>query len=228
MANFKKHRDVSLVLSIGLASIFFLVGVISLIEVLVLIFIGTVSGFLPDLDHSESIPNKSMFNLLTFIGLVILSIVLYGEYNIELFLLIIFSSFIFIRYILKFIYDKIVIHRGMFHSIPTGLLFSFLSIDFLYHFSDLNLDLILVIGFFIFIGYISHLLLDEIYSVDVFGFNIKTSFGTALKVFSFKYMYSSLFVYGLLFVSIYFLPDFNNIFNILLNIFEKVSNFLLK
>ena len=38
-------------------------------------------------------------------------------------------------------------------------------------------------GLFLFIGFLIHLALDEIYSVDVEGRTIKKSFGTALKLF---------------------------------------------
>ena len=40
---------------------------------------------------------------------------------------------------------------------------------------------------FMFIGYLTHLTLDEIYSVDVLGAHIKKSFGTALKFVDMRY-----------------------------------------
>ena len=36
---------------------------------------------------------------------------------------------------------------------------------------------------FMFVGYMTHLILDEIYSVDVLNERIKSSFGSALKLF---------------------------------------------
>src|SRR5262249_42268793 len=39
-------------------------------------------------------------------------------------------------------------------------------------------------GLFVFIGYLTHLTLDELYSVDLTGTKIKKSFGTALKIIS--------------------------------------------
>lgn len=38
-----------------------------------------------------------------------------------------------------------------------------------------------------FVGYLVHLLLDEIYSVDITGRRLKASFGTALKFFDKRY-----------------------------------------
>ena len=50
------------------------------------------------------------------------------------------------------------------------------------------------------IGFMSHLLLDEIYSVDVRGVRLKKSFGTALKFVSFDKPQKTVFTYMLLFV----------------------------
>jgi hypothetical protein len=44
---------------------------------------------------------------------------------------------------------------------------------------------------FMFVGYITHLTLDEIYSVDVMDTRLKASFGTALKLFDRRHVYAS-------------------------------------
>ncbi len=38
-------------------------------------------------------------------------------------------------------------------------------------------------GLFVFIGFLIHLILDEIYAVDFSGARLKRSFGSALKLF---------------------------------------------
>jgi len=48
------------------------------------------------------------------------------------------------------------------------------------------------LGSFCFIGYLTHLSLDEIYSVDLLNTTIKRSFGTALKPLSMKYKKESM------------------------------------
>ena len=45
---------------------------------------------------------------------------------------------------------------------------------------------------FMFVGYLTHLTLDEIYSVDVMDTRLKSSFGTALKFFDRRHFYASL------------------------------------
>jgi hypothetical protein len=49
----------------------------------------------------------------------------------------------------------------------------------------------LAAGFMMF-GYITHLVLDELYSVDVMDTRIKASFGTAFKLFDRRYPWASL------------------------------------
>lgn len=54
----------------------------------------------------------------------------------------------------------------------------------------------------VFLGYITHLILDECYSVNLSGFELKRSFGTALKLLSLRYWKAStlFLLLGLVFV----------------------------
>jgi membrane-bound metal-dependent hydrolase YbcI (DUF457 family) len=72
------------------------------------------------------------------------------------------------------------VHRGMFHSIPAALVFG--EAAFLLDGGD-NLGLRIFIAAAVSIGYLSHLVLDEIWSVEwSHGLHLKKSFGTALKL----------------------------------------------
>jgi len=51
-------------------------------------------------------------------------------------------------------------------------------------------------GLFIGFGFIVHLLLDEIYSVDLSNKRMKKSFGTALKLYSYKNMTTTALMAG--------------------------------
>ena len=66
----------------------------------------------------------------------------------------------------------------------------------------------------VFWGYLIHLILDEIYSVDITGRKIKKSFGSALKICS-NDKKVNLFVYSLLFLSMLFLPQKAIIINLI-------------
>ena len=56
------------------------------------------------------------------------------------------------------------------------------------------------------IGYITHLVLDEMYSVDVMDTRIKASFGTALKIFDRRYPAASLAMTAAAAAAIYVAP----------------------
>ncbi len=50
------------------------------------------------------------------------------------------------------------------------------------------------LGLFIGFGFIVHLILDEVYSVDLMNKRMKKSFGTALKLYSYDDKQSSIFM----------------------------------
>ena len=80
-------------------------------------------------------------------------------------------------------FKRFTVHRGMFHSLP-GMLVAGLVVYLGYHSSDRGLRLLLACG--VMVGFLSHLLLDELYSVDIQGVKIKLNqfAGTAVKFMS--------------------------------------------
>jgi hypothetical protein len=79
-------------------------------------------------------------------------------------------------------------HRGIWHSLLAGALFWFVTAIVYHHVFGLHEGVAWLAGGFMFIGFLTHLVLDEIYSVDVFDTRIKASFGTAVKLFDHKNM----------------------------------------
>src|SRR5206468_4030953 len=88
---------------------------------------------------------------------------------------------LFVRHVLYKIFAKFTVHRGIFHSQLAAVFFLFLSAAAGYHLFGLSTVSAWLVGCFVALGYMIHLLLDEIYSVDITGARIKKSFGTALK-----------------------------------------------
>jgi hypothetical protein len=88
---------------------------------------------------------------------------------------------LFIRFGLAELLNRYTVHRGMFHSLPAAAVFGELA--FLLASGD-DVRLRIYKGAAVSIGYMSHLLLDEIYSVEwSHGLRLKSSFGTAVKLF---------------------------------------------
>ena len=204
MANFQTHFNVaSFVSAIGAGSLYYS-GLVDKPESTLLFIGGIIGGILPDIDSDNSTPTKIMqylfANLISFF--VLFKYI--GVYPIINLLLIWIGSFA-CTLGLFYIFNKLTSHRGMFHSIPAGLIFWFGFSLIFYYIFHYNYLISWFFGMFIFLGYITHLILDEIYSVDLKGQRLKKSFGTALKFYS-KDLKSTLLFYILLGVLFFFMP----------------------
>jgi hypothetical protein len=65
-----------------------------------------------------------------------------------------------------------------------AVFFALLMTCISYHFLHWNVLHAWLNGLFIALGFVVHLLLDELFSVDLSNARMKSSFGTALKLFS--------------------------------------------
>ncbi len=184
MANFKTHITVAAALSGCLATGFLEVGIAAPKEVWLYFALGTLGGILPDIDANNSIPGRMLFS---FFAMVLAFLTLFSRANaysiVELSILWM-VTYMVVRYIIFQMFAKLTVHRGIFHSILAAIFFCFLTTDISYYLFRLNALNAWVSGLFVFIGYLIHLILDEMYSVDLIGTKIKKSFGTALKIVS--------------------------------------------
>jgi membrane-bound metal-dependent hydrolase YbcI (DUF457 family) len=180
MANFRTHVGFSTLLGCGYAGLGYSAG--APVESCILAGgLCGVSGMLPDIDSDKGIPLRetmafaaAVVPLLTVdrmqaIGFSYESIVLTGA-----------ALYLAIRFGLARILAKYTVHRGMFHSIPAALTCAGLAF-LLTGCTDLNIRYYKSGA--VLLGYMSHLVLDEIFSIDVSRgrIRLKRSFGTALK-----------------------------------------------
>lgn len=107
-------------------------------------------------------------------------------------ILITLSAFAFVRYILFSLFKSLTVHRGVFHSLLAAVFFAFLTTCICYYFLKQEILSSWLSGLFVCIGFIIHLLLDELYSVDLSNAKIKRSFGTAFKVYGYQSAFSSI------------------------------------
>ena len=91
-------------------------------------------------------------------------------------------TYVALRYYVLRAFYKFTHHRGIFHSAVTGVFFWFVVTAITYHILHLNAQMSWGLGAFVFFGFIIHLTLDEVYSVDLEDHEFKKSFGTALKL----------------------------------------------
>jgi hypothetical protein len=101
-----------------------------------------------------------------------------------------------VRFVAAWLLDRLTVHRGMWHSIPAALItaaVAFLVLDA----PSPMVRLFLAGGPFL--GFMSHLVMDEIWSLRVTGgdVQVKKSSGTAMKFFS-RSIPATLITYGIL------------------------------
>ena len=156
-----------------------------------------VAGMLPDLDADNGKPIREIFALLAaVVPLTIEHRIAMWTGSLEQALLLGIVIYAVIRYGGAALLSRITVHRGMLHSIPAGLLFAELA--FLGYESDSQAVKLLMAGG-VLLGFLSHLVLDEIYSVGWSGVTIKLNkaAGSALKLFG-KNAAANVLTYSLL------------------------------
>lgn len=96
------------------------------------------------------------------------------------------------------LFKKFTVHRGIFHSIPGIIVYSELAFLFLSVTTSFSLYTRLILTCSAFAGALSHLILDEIFSVDFDGKKIraKRSMGSAINLWERKYPLTSALTYG--------------------------------
>lgn len=159
--------------------------------------VTAVGGMLPDLDSDSGVPVRELSSLAAaVVPLLLMPRLLANGMSHEGVLATLGALYLLIRYGLSWFLRRVSVHRGMFHSIPAMLVCGLL-VYLEYHSPDPRIRLLLAGG--VMLGFLSHLILDEIYSVDFNGVRIKLkgSAGSALKFFSPSWLGTSV-CYGLL------------------------------
>lgn len=183
MAGYREHICVSGVLGGAYAfAAVFLFGY-STVQSAIAAVLAWIAGMLPDLDSESGRPVRELFGLTAALAPLLLyqnasAIGVSGD-RAMLFAL---MAYAVVKYGGAFVLSRLTVHRGMFHSIPALLIAS--EITFLsYHSHDIRVRLLMAIA--VGIGFLSHLVLDELYSVQWDGTRVrlKSSSGTALKFF---------------------------------------------
>ncbi len=191
MANFNTHLSIAIAASMGAALVAVNVHLIATTDMPWLIFLGTLGGLLPDIDASNSRPVKLLFTVLALMGVAGMLQAFKNDYDPYPLLLIVAGTYLFIRHIVFALFNRLTVHRGVFHSVLAAVFFALLMTCISYHFLHWSVLHAWLNGLFIALGFIVHLLLDELYSVDLSNARMKNSFGTALKLFSHSNMTAS-------------------------------------
>lgn len=201
MAAFREHITVSGMLGLGYGITATTVFGYSPAEAAVGGVLAGIGGMLPDLDSPTAKPGQEIFALTAAVApLVLVGHVLKWSklpVNTEVMILLMMGMYLAIRYGMASLISVMSVHRGMFHSIPA----TFIAAELVYlMYPNPAATVKLLMGFGVALGFFSHLLLDEVYSISWDGPlpRLKKSFGTALKWAS-PQLGPTIFTYGLLF-----------------------------
>jgi hypothetical protein len=143
-----------------------------------------VGGLVPDLDSDSGVPVRELFGLAAVVApfLVLGRLEALGLAQ-EQVLLALTAVYLLVRYGVSALFKRVTVHRGMFHSVP-AMLIAGLVVFMAYQHPRPAIRLFLASGMML--GFLSHLVLDELCSVDFSGVKptLNKFAGSALKFFS--------------------------------------------
>jgi len=143
--------------------------------------LGVFGGLLPDMDANNSVVARVLFTLLgtataffvCFSLLQTLPIVTLAAIGVAVFLL--------VGFVLFAVFTRLTRHRGLWHSWLGMLLWSLATANAAFHLVGLGALQSWLAACFLGFGYLTHLALDELASIDLGRNRVKRSFGSALK-----------------------------------------------
>jgi hypothetical protein len=181
MANFPTHIVVGTVVAGSLATLTLAADVIAPENLVAVTMAGSLGSVLPDIDLKDSRPSRALFaGLAVFFSFALLFHYAPRLSIAEMWLLWL-GTLLFVRYGLHTMFHRFAVHRGIWHSLIAGLACAFATVIMFYYVFERPDGVAWLAGGFLLIGFMTHLILDEMYSVDVLGNHIKKSFGTAFK-----------------------------------------------
>lgn len=183
MAGFKTHISTSTMVGVGYGAAGHLMYEMPIPVAMISGGLCSIAGILPDLDSDSGKPVREitafaaavvpmlMVARLREMGLSHEAIVMAGG-----------CIYIFVRFGIGEVLSRFSVHRGMWHSIPAAIIAGLIAA--LLCSGAFEYRMFKVGG--VVLGYLTHLILDEIWSIQVYRGRIrfKKSSGTALKFFS--------------------------------------------
>lgn len=159
---------------------------LSLTEGITLMAAGLIGGILPDIDLPASTPSKALFTTLGVIaGLAWMFANLPDYTSLELWIGTITIALLS-RFVLAGVFSRFTTHRGALHSLIAALMWGLVACALSWQYFQASALQSWLTGGFLTVGYICHLALDEMYSVNLAGARFKRSFGSALKPMDLK------------------------------------------
>ncbi|MBB5021800.1 metal-dependent hydrolase [Desulfurispira natronophila] len=182
MAMFDTHLAIGTTLSGALAAVVATTSTVTTGMALGLVVAGAVGSVLPDLDSPTSRPTRVTYSLLSMTLALLFCVEVAGGVPLWSMPVIYASIFLSSRMLLARIFEAFSTHRGMVHSLPAAVLAALLVVNGAHFGLAVDITLSWWLGIFVLWGFLVHLLLDEVYAVNIAGVRFKRSFGSAVKL----------------------------------------------
>lgn len=186
MAGYREHISVSGLLGIAYAFAAIFLFAYTPIQAAIAAILTWIAGMLPDLDSESGRPVRELSGVTSALApLFLLQHTQAMGMSHDRAMLFCLLSYGLVRYGGAALLGRLTVHRGMFHSLPAMIIAA--ELTFLaYRSPDLRVRLLMAVG--VGIGFLSHLVLDEMYSVQWDGLRVRLSksAGSALKFFGTK------------------------------------------
>ena len=182
MANFTTHIGIGTVVSGALATLTLAADVIAPENLVAVTMAGVLGSVLPDIDLKARAPARPCSQVSPSSSRSRCSSPRQRTFRIAELWLLWLGTLVSIRYGLHAIFHRLAVHRGIWHSLAAAVFSAVATAIVFKNLLGRPDGVAWLAGGFLFVGYLVHLSLDEIYSVDVMDVRIKSSFGTALKL----------------------------------------------
>lgn len=187
MANFTTHIGAGTVQAGILATVTLAADVVAPENLVAVTLAGVLGSVLPDIDLKDSRASKMMFAGLGVFSSFVLLFAFAERFSVVELTLLWLGTLVAVRYGLHQLFHRLSVHRGVWHSLLAGVFWAAVTAATLKFVLGRHDGVAWLGAGFLFLGYVQHLVLDEIYSVDVMNRRIKASFGTALKIYDARY-----------------------------------------
>lgn len=192
MANFQTHLNIGILVSAAATLSLHVAGFMEQSQMPVLFALGVAGSLLPDIDLERSRPTGLLFNVLGVVLAFAVTLPLTVRFQPLVLAAIWGTVFLAVRYGVLKVFSSFTVHRGVWHSWLAVAAVSMATTNLAYWVWEHSAERAWIAGLMVGLGYLTHLLLDEFSSVDLFNAKVKRSFGTALKPISLKYPWSTL------------------------------------
>lgn len=194
MADFNTHVfGAAAIVSLGATCCTKLLS-LSMSEGLLLMLTGMVGGLLPDIDLKRSQPSRALFSALGIVSALtwlFANLPVYTGLELWIGTIIVY---LVVRFPVWRLFHSMTTHRGALHSLVAAATAGLVMCALAWQQMQASALQSWLLGIFLTLGYLIHLILDELYSVDFAGVRIKRSFGSAIKLLDFQRLPASCLV----------------------------------